>query len=290
MTGSEQTLRAADGTPLFIADWRQTSSHQVRGVVIMHGLGEHCARHTHLARFFNECGWQVRAYDHRGHGRSGGPRGDVPDAQAIVRDAQLVIDDFAQRLGAPPLLFGHSMGGLFAARIATSTLTPLRGLILSSPALAISLTPPQRALLTILSRIAPGLGVSNGLQSRYLSHDPAIAPAYDADALVHRKISARLLNSMLEAIAYSHTHAATLAIPTLLVVAGADRLVDATGSQAFFAKLSPGLATMHRYEGFYHEIFHEIDAARVFDDVRAWLNTAIDAATGEPTPHTHSRP
>ncbi|MFD2270408.1 alpha/beta hydrolase [Undibacterium arcticum] len=60
----------------------------------------------------------MRIYDHRGHGRSGGPRGDVPHQDTLLQDAEIVIGDFAHQLGAPPLLFGHSMGGLFAARLA----------------------------------------------------------------------------------------------------------------------------------------------------------------------------
>jgi alpha-beta hydrolase superfamily lysophospholipase len=82
----------------------------------MHGLGEHCGRYAHVARFFNEHGWSVRTYDHRGHGRSGGARGDVPDHEAVLRDAKIVVDDFAQRFDAPPLLLGHSMGGLSPQR------------------------------------------------------------------------------------------------------------------------------------------------------------------------------
>ena len=29
---------------------------------------------------------------------------------------------------------------------------------------------------------------------------------------------------------------------------------------------------MHSYAGFYHELFNEVGAGRVFDDVRAWLD------------------
>lgn len=267
-----RTLPADDGSALFVIDWPADPAQEVRGgIVLMHGLGEHCGRYAHVARFFNDCGWSVRAYDHRGHGRSSGARGDVPKGDAIVRDAKTVVDDFARQFDAPPLLLGHSMGGLFAARFATGKLSPLRGLILSSPALAVPMTGIQKLLLKTMTAVAPGMGVSNGLNIRYLSHDPAVVAAYAKDPWVHPKISARLLNGMLDAIAFSHAHAATLAIPTLLVVAGDDHLVDACGSKAFFAQLAPGIGTLHVYEHFYHEIFNEIDAHCVFDDVRAWL-------------------
>lgn len=269
---NELQLSAEDGTSLFITDWpADHASATKRGVVVMHGLGEHCGRHAHVARFFNDLGWSVRTYDHRGHGLSGGPRGDVPNDDAIVRDAKLVFDDFAKQFDTPPLLLGHSMGGLFAARFATGSLSPIGGLILSSPALAIQLSSAQKLLLKSLGALAPALAVPNGLQTRYLSHDPAIEAAYSKDPLVHGKITPRLLNAMLRAIEFSHAHAAAITVPTLLIVAGDDRLVDASGSDAFFDRLRPGLGTIHCYTDYYHEIFNEVGAARVFDDIRHWL-------------------
>lgn len=177
----------------------------------------------------------------------------------------------------PPLLLGHSMGGLFAARFATESIAPLRGLVLSSPALAISLSGVQKFLLKMLGALAPGLGVPNGLQTCYLSHDPAVVRAYESEALVHAKITPRLLRAMLAAIEASHANAASLRIPTLMIVAGDDRLVDASGSDRFFARLAPGVGTIHRYPRLYHELFNETDAANVFADVRNWL-LALDSA------------
>jgi alpha-beta hydrolase superfamily lysophospholipase len=130
----------------------------------------------------------------------------------------------------------------------------------------------QGMLLKALGAVAPGLGVPNGLQTRYLSHDPAVVAAYEKDPLVHPKISARLLTGMLEAGTCARHHAAVLKIPTLLLVAGDDRLVDASGSEVFYNRLSPGVGTMHRYADYYHEIFNEVGAARVFADLRDWLS------------------
>lgn len=272
----EFALQAADGTALFVRDWPAPAAPDASaaardGIVIMHGLGEHCGRYAHVARFFNALGFAVRTYDHRGHGKSGGARGDVPDHEAMLRDARLVINDFSRQLQAPPLLLGHSMGGLFAARFAVAGLAPLRGLILSSPALAIRMSGFQSALLKVLSLLIPGVGVPNGLQTRFLSHDGEVIYAYENDALVHGRVSARLLNSMLQAMRYAQDHAAQLAIPVLLLVAQDDHLVDPAGSRAFAARLAPALSSAIYYEDFYHEIFNELDATRVFDDLRIWL-------------------
>ena len=61
---TEFDLVATDGTLLFVRDWPLASSASAHGnasgVVIMHGLGEHCGRYAHVARFFNALGFTVR--------------------------------------------------------------------------------------------------------------------------------------------------------------------------------------------------------------------------------------
>lgn len=264
-------LTAADGTSLFVSDYLLPAGTELGSVVIMHGLGEHSGRYRHVAHFFNQCGLSVRCYDHRGHGRSQGRRGDVINGEPMVQDAQIVFDDFATRSSLPPFLFGHSMGGLFAARFALAQLSPVRGLILSSPALAVRLTPLDRSMLKALSVLAPFLGVPNGVQSRFLSHDSKVISAYNADPLVHAKISSRLLKAMLRSMAYCQISAGTLKVPTLILVAGDDRLVDAEGSRQFFAKAPTGMAAMHLYSGLYHELLNEPEAEQVMADIRRWL-------------------
>lgn len=265
-------ISAADGTMLFVTDYLLPAAQARGGVVILHGLGEHSGRYRQLASFFNACALSVRCYDHRGHGRSQGARGDVNHGDPMVQDAEIIIDDFSTRFAEPPFLFGHGMGALFAARLALSRRTPLRGLILSSPALALRLSPLQRRVVRWMQALAPALRLPNGLSPALLSRDANVVAAYNADPLVQRRISARLVRSMLSSIDYCQAHAGALAVPTLMLVAGDDRLVDAAGSQRFFARLPPGLARMHVYDGMGHELFNETDARRPLGDLRAWLD------------------
>lgn len=267
------TLCAADGSALHVTDYLLPMAQARGSIVLMHGLGEHSGRYGHVAEFFTNCGLAVRTYDHRGHGRSEGRRGDVINSHTLVQDAQIVVDDFAAQFTGPPFLLGHSMGGLFACHFALSRRAPLRGLILSSPALSVRLSPVDRTLLGMMERVAPRIGVPNGVRPDKLSRRPEVGAAYRADPLVHDKISARLLRAMLDAIAFCADQAPALTVPTLGVVAGDDQLVDPAGSHAFFARAPKDLARMHVYPDFYHEVFNEIDAERPFADVRAWLES-----------------
>ena len=264
-------LTMADGLSLYVADYLLPADEAHGVVVIMHGLGEHCGRYAHVAQFLNQAGWSVRTYDHRGHGQSQGARGDVGRQDDILDDARIVIDQFATACGEAPFLLGHSMGGLFAAHLALSRRSPLRGLVLSSPALAVPMTKVQQVLLNVMHTVAPHVGVPNGLQSQFLSHDGQVVQAYRSDPLVHGKISALLLRAMQASIAYCESAAATLAVPALMLVAGDDHLVDASGSKRFFAQAPAGSAEFIWYEDFYHEIFNEPYRQQPLGDLRTWF-------------------
>ena len=275
MAPQSRQLSAADGTTLFVTDYLLPVASARGSVVIMHGLGEHSGRYRHVAEFFNECGLSVRSYDHRGHGRSGGRRGDVIHGDPLIQDAEIVLDDFAAHFTQAPFLFGHSMGGLFAARFALAHLSPLRGLILSSPALGLHMSPLEMSLLALFERVAPRLGVPNGVRPQLLCHDEKVVAAYKTDPLVHGKISARLLRSMLGAIAFCRAYAGEMKVPTLILAAGDERVVDVEGARAFYTRLPEGIGEVHIYDALYHEIFNEPQASQVFADLRRWLEAQL---------------
>lgn len=265
-----------DGLGLHQQEWRGYGGQDgapARGVFLLHGLGEHIGRYDALARWFCARGWRVRGHDHAGHGRSGGRRGALASERQLVEHAQQLIARFADELGEPPLLLGHSMGGALAAQLVVCEGVPVRGLVLSSPALDTGIRPLQRGLADLLYRIAPNLTLGNGLDPQYLSHDPAVVRAYVEDPLVHDRISARLVRWLIGAGRQARAQAGTLRAPTLLLVAGADRLVNPEGSREFARRAPASLLALHDYESLYHELFNEHDPGRrtVLGDLERWL-------------------
>ena len=270
----ERMQTMADASTLLVRDWlpaRDTG----RGMYLLHGLGEHVGRHDTLARWFCAHGWRVRAHDHVGHGRSSGERGVIGRPGQLVEHAAQLVDAFGNGLGGAPLLLGHSMGGALAAELTLATQTKIAALILSSPALATRRKAGQRLLLSLLNRLAPGLALSNGLDPEQLSHDPAVARAYVEDPLVHRRICPRLARWIIDTGARARREAHRLSVPTLLLVAGADALVDPAGSRAFADGAPPATMTLHWYASLRHEIFNESEPERsgVLADMDRWLRT-----------------
>lgn len=277
MSGSNfSPLTAQDGINLVVVDW-PLSKAPVRGVVlIVHGLGEHAWRYDHVAERLNTWGFAVRAYDQFGHGESMGQRGALPSADRLLSDLAEVVDESRFRMNdsTPLILLGHSMGGLVAARFVSMGLRKVQALVLSSPALDPGLNRFQKLLLAVLPRLAPDLRLGHGLNADYLSHDPAVVAAYKADPLVHDRISARLAVFIAENGPATIAAAPGWAVPTLLMFAGQDKLVNPRGSRSFAQAAPAAVVTARCFEPLYHEIFNELAPQReqVFTELKDWLD------------------
>jgi alpha-beta hydrolase superfamily lysophospholipase len=99
-----------------------------------------------------------------------------------------------------------------------------------------------------------------------------VVAAYRADPSVHDRISARLARFIADAGPLVVGRAAQWKAPTLLMYAGADKLVDPRGSRAFAAAAPAQVVTAHCFEALFHEIFNELDSEPVFEMLRQWLD------------------
>ena len=278
------TLPVADGALLACYDWALPRHATPRGTVLLvHGLGEHMGRYDALAQDINRWGFAVRGYDHYGHGQSQGQPGTLPSDTRLLDDLAEMVDATREHMarsmapGAPLILLGHSLGGLVAGRFVALNLRPVDALVMSSPALDPGLSPVQKLLLATLPRIAPNLCVSNGLDTRYLSRDDAVAQAYRADRYCHDRVSGRLARFIADAGPATVAQAARWTVPTLLLFAGSDRLVNPAGSRAFAAAAPQSMVTVQAFEPLYHEIFNEAEPARseVLAALRGWLDQQL---------------
>lgn len=276
------TAATRDGLALALMHWPLAAGIAPLGVVcLVHGLGEHAGRYAHVARFLNEAGWAVVAYDHRGHGRSPGPRGGLAHDDDLLHDLAAVIDTLRRTYPSQRLLvLGHSMGGLTVARFVASWAQPVEDApwrrpvdlcVLSSPALDIGLNALQKGMLGSLGRLTPDLAVGNGLKPEWVCSDPAVVQRYVDDPLVHDRITARLTRFMLEGGEAVHARAASWAVPTLLIYAGSDRCVRPAGSERFNAAAPHSVVTTKAYPHMAHEILNEPDQATVLKDLGDWL-------------------
>lgn len=283
------TLQAVDGCRLEgrIDGMATSEAPTARALVlIVHGLGEHAGRYDALTRHLVGRGLAVARYDQRGHGRSGGPRAALAQLDSLCADLGQVIDHLRgppKAATLPLVLLGHSMGGLVAARFVADALAtrpaawskPVQRLVLSSPALDVGMNFAQRALVSLLAPLVPDLALGNGLRPAWISRNPEVVRAYQADPLVHDRITPRLARFFQEAGTTVRHAAARWAVPTLLQYAGADRCVRPAGSAAFAATAPGRILTCHRYADLAHEIYNEPERDQVWADLDRWLDQAL---------------
>jgi alpha-beta hydrolase superfamily lysophospholipase len=270
-------LRTEDGLELVTRQW--PAAQPARGTVLLvHGLGEHAARYVDVGALLSQAGWAVEAFDLRGHGRSPGPRGGLPRADAMLSDLSRAVQRVRARHTGPLVLLGHSMGGLLAARFVAEALQPqpapwscpVEALVLSSPALDPGMSAFQRFLLR-LGAWMPDRALSNGLKPAWISRDPQVVQAYRQDALVHDRVTPRLVQAIVDDGVLVRERAPVWRTPTLLLYAGADRCVAPAGSAAFAQAAPPSVVHTRCYPGLYHEIFNEPEREQVLSELLRWL-------------------
>jgi alpha-beta hydrolase superfamily lysophospholipase len=243
-------------------------------IVVAHGLGEHSGRYATLATELAGRGYAVYALDHRGHGRSGGPRANIGRFAYLVSDFSAFVGRCArQHLDTPLYVLGHSMGGAVAFATALRLQHQLRGLVLSAPALAVDTAVPrlQEWLARALSVIAPNTGALN-IPPSAVSRDPSVVMRYESDPLVHHAgVPARTVVELLDAMAGFPAGVRDLRLPTLILHGTADKLVPLAATRPLYQAISANYRTLKLYDGLFHEVFNEPERATVTADLFSWL-------------------
>jgi alpha-beta hydrolase superfamily lysophospholipase len=274
MRHREFTSAGIGGIDLYAQAWLPEQSPR-SVVVIAHGLGEHGGRYGRLAAELVATGHAVYAVDHRGHGRSPGPRANIGRFTQLVSDYSAFVGRAArQHPDAALFLLGHSMGGAVAFASAQRLQGTLRGLVLSAPALAVESPPAglQALMLRVMSNLSPNAGALT-IAPGEVSRDPHVVAAYQNDPLVHHKpVPARTVQELLEAMQDFPRQAAGLRVPTLVLHGTADRLVPLSAVRPVCQAIASRDKTFRYYDGLSHEVLNEPEREQVVHDLMQWLD------------------
>ena len=249
-------------------------------IVLVHGLGEHSGRYDHVvARLVGE-GYAVHAVDHRGHGRSDGPRAFIEDMDNVVADLDTLVDRaVAGHADVPVFMLGHSMGGLISLRYAIVHQHRLAGLILSAALAQLDAVPkPLELVGRALSVIAPRAPLI-AIDATLVSRDPAVVEAYRADPLVHHgKLPARTAAQLADAVQRFPSSVGAITVPTLILYGTADGLCPPSGSVMLGERIGAADKTVKAYDGLFHEILNEPERETVLADIVDWLAPRVVTA------------
>ena len=273
----ESCYNAYDGTAIFYRYWLtmpvdkiKKATQPLRQVILLHRGHEHSGRLNELGEQYAQAGYQVFAWDARGNGRSGGVKDHAKSVTELERDledfVQLVISQTGIAI-EDTLVIASSIGAVLAAAWVHDYAPNIRGMILGTPALSIRLYIPF-AIPSL--KVARALGlmsrVSSYVKAQVLTHDKEAQQAYNADPLISNSISTDLLIDTHATGQRLLDDAAAITVPTFVLCAGKDYVVDKQAERAFYEAINSDNKRWQLYPDSYHAIFHETNKADVIAD------------------------
>ncbi len=278
MNESTSVLTLGKGKTVFTKTWLPDDQKTVRAnVILVHGLGEHVGRYEYVADAFTRHGIALYGFDHIGHGHSSGKKGcmSYEDAYQIINliKAQLL----ESQPDIPIFSYGHSMGGGIVLAYGLKYSEHVRGIIATSPAIGLAeeKSPAAVNFIAFMKKICPNMTVENGLSLNGLCHDKEVVKKYEADPLVHGRISMQLANDLIQTGKSLLANDKPYPVSLLLVQGKLDNLVNPKATEAFAAKTTGADITFKEYEEGFHELHNEPFKDEVISMYIDWITKRI---------------
>ena len=271
MKTKAEMISATDGVQLYWQAWEPDGGIQAT-VCMVHGLGEHAGRYTHVAQAFVANGMAFHAIDLRGHGKSEGKRGHTPSLDQWLDDVKLLLE--RANTDQPRFLYGHSLGGAIALYFCLHPAVSLAGVIATGPSLrrSFEVQAIKIVLGKAMSNLWPTFSQHSNLDPKAISRDKSVVQAYIDDPLVHDWASARLFIEGSRAGEETLARASELNLPLLLVCGQEDAIVDVKACEEFFERVSSDDKTLRILPGLFHEVHNEPEKASVIEEIVEWVN------------------
>jgi alpha-beta hydrolase superfamily lysophospholipase len=268
MDSTHEYVESTGNTKLYLRRWQSVQPKQ-GSLLIVHGAGEHSGRYVHVGKFFAEAGWEVLAFDLRGHGKSGGKRGYIARYEDFAQDLKTA----SAALGNPKdqIVFAHSFGGQIALwSISKQFITPA-GLIASAPWLTLEHPPsfPLKLLAKFLYHIAPQTPFPTGINDQKISSDIQHLNSLED---LNLGLSFIRIHTFYETEkAAAHIKSLTqFDCPLLLTHGTADPIVSLEANRQFFNQIQAPKKELKLYEGLLHELHNETNRSIVLNDYLNW--------------------
>lgn len=272
---SREKVVSRDGTTLVVHEWAPVKPGAGKPVVLfLHGIGMHGAAYASVVAAFTCHDLIFVVPDLRGHGRSGGVRGELAEAHVLRADTGAVIDRIHEKYpGHPVVLIGDSMGGLLAADYAWRGEKRLAGLVLLVPAFGVKLgeVNATSGVSSLLGRGTVAIGTRETLEPCTADRD--FLEARLADKLALNNVRLSFLTQLLALQGEMLSAAREIKVPLYVGVAGKDRIVSNAVIERFYnvAGTPKDAKTWHRWDKAHHTIAWDPATREAFEDVAQWV-------------------
>lgn len=239
-------------------------------LVYLHGIESHAGWFLPAADALRDLGVTTYLLDRRGSGLNReGDVGDASSADVLLEDVRRFRAGTVQRDHA---LVGLSWGGKLALASALRDPDHLRGLVLVTPGLVprVDLTAGQKLRLLLSLPFGGRARLRIPIEAEMFTDTPRHLEFIRNDVLRLRRVTARFLMASHALDRFVRRGVRSLHVPTLLFLAGHDRIIDNKGTRAFLDRAPEGLVHVHEYEHATHSI--QLDQTEdLVRDIHAFL-------------------
>jgi alpha-beta hydrolase superfamily lysophospholipase len=271
----ERKTESWDGTELFYRAWLPNGKAD-KALFLFHRGHEHSGRWQAVVDALDLEDVAVFAWDARGHGLSRGERGAAPNFAAVIKDVDAFVRSIAKEHGialSNVICLGHSLGAIAVAAWVHDYAPPIRAMILATAAFRVRLYVPFAGPMLRLKQATFGSGsVTSYVTARMLTRVETEMRAYKADPLISRKIAVNILLDVQDTSSRLLADAGAINLPTLMLGAGSDWVVDLIAQRNFFKDLSSSIKRMHVFPAARHAIFHDSQRDHVIATVRDFVS------------------
>jgi alpha-beta hydrolase superfamily lysophospholipase len=261
---------AADGYRCAVRVWE--AERPLARIVWVHGIISHGGWYLGSCRHLAQAGLEMHFLDRRGSGLNQAARGHVDGFETWLRDVEVYLEQLPTNL--PIILLGISWGGKLATAVARHTRRPLAGLGLLCPGLFARKGPGPASRLAL--RAAGRLGLRHRRVTIPLQ-DPALftnCPQWQAyiarDPFTLRKVTIAFALADVALTRYATAAPEEIRLPTLLMLAGRDRIIDNPRVRAFFERMQSPDKQVIEYPDAAHTFDFEPDPSQFYADLANW--------------------
>jgi alpha-beta hydrolase superfamily lysophospholipase len=270
-----ETQKASDGYDLHVAVWPAVGKLRGR-VVILHGVQSHGGWYHSLGRTLATAGYEAHFPDRRGSGANRADRGHTPSARRLIRDVVERLETLrAIDPHRPIVLAAISWGGKIGVVTAANHPELVDGLALICP----GLHPRVGVSIGERLRIAWAFLTNRRKTFAIPLSDPALFTANPAgqhfianDHLSLRAGTAGLLAASTFIDRWVRKAPPRVKTPILLMLGGADRIVDNSRTRRYFEQLASPDKQIIEYPEGHHTLEFETDPTRYVIDLIDWMS------------------
>jgi alpha-beta hydrolase superfamily lysophospholipase len=270
-----------DGLSLHYKTWNVEGA--TKALVLLHRGHEHADRWDTVVPGLTMPETAIYAWEARGHGQSPGRRGHATGFMEYVRDLDTFFHHLQKTHGLIPertVVVAHSVGAVIGATWVHDFAPRIAGLVLATPALEVNLIVPG-ALTSIraLQKIKPDATIKSYVRGSWLTRDVSAAAVYDADKLISKDISAKILTDLFDTAQRVISDAEVMDRPLLLFSAGADQVVKLGAIETLYRNYGSEQKTHLTLKDARHAIFHDLCRDEVCGAIRRFAERCIVSFT-----------